>query len=335
VASDLLKERFVCVTVNNHNGGNNPDGGDGFLSKLACPYGNYHHVATADGKVLYGGSLSGVNQDVVGALRGALNAFDALPESERKPGAIKVPEPTEPTRQGLIQPPKGGLILRVYQRGLKRDAKGEVARITHEDVKDRQMFPDEPWRWANAIMTEPMPDVMWLTEAEWKSLVPADAKKGDRFDVPRGIKMRLLRYHLYNGTAGLIRIFWYPGDVIRGELTLTVEEVSPILRLRLRGVALMASSTEVDKAERGYDTKLTGVLEYDPSRKALTRFDFVSVGDWWGGDNEGNRFARPGKTPLGIAFELAKGNRVSDFVPPKGGPFKDLAKNYFAAEREP
>jgi hypothetical protein len=225
------------------------------------------------------------------------------------------------------------LILRVYQRDLKRDAKGEVARITYEDVKDRQMFPDEPWRWANAIMTEPMPDVMWLTEAEWKSLVPESPKRGDRFDVPTGIRMRLFRYHLYNGTFGLIQTQWFCSEITRGELTLTVEELSPVLRLRLRGSALMVSTWD-KAAERGYDTQLTGVLEYDPGRKSFTRFDLVSVGDWWGGDREGNRFARPGKVPLGIAFELARGDRVSDFVPPKGGPFKDLAKKYFAAETD-
>ena len=97
----------------------------------------------------------------------------------------------------------------------------------------------------------------------------------------------------------------------------------------------MASSAEVDKADRGYDTQLSGVLEYDPDRKAFTRFDFVSIGDWWGGEREQGRFARPGKTPLGIAFELAQGDRASDLVPPKGQPFKELAKNYFAADTEP
>lgn len=334
VASDLLKKSFVCVTVNNHNGAAS-DGEKGrFIDTLKVPAGNWMHVATADGRVLFGDHLSGVNQDVVGAFKGALKKWQALPESVRKPGAIKVPAPQYPPRRGLVKPPPGGLVLRVYMRDLKRDSKGELARITRKDVKNRKLFPDETWEWAEAIMTQPMPDVMWLTEAEWKSLVPANAKKGDRFDVPAPIKMRLIRYHLINGTFGLAGK-WYPGEVLKGELTLTVEEVYPVLRLRLRGSALMASNKDLAKAQRGYDTKLSGILEYDPAKKGFTRFDLVSVGDWWGGDNEGNRFARPGRVPLGIAFELARGDRVSDLVPPKGQPFSDLANHYFVAEKEP
>jgi hypothetical protein len=146
--------------------------------------------------------------------------------------------------------------------------------------------------------------------------------------------MRLFRYHLINGTFGLPEK-WWPGEYLRGELTLTVEEVSPVLRLRIRGSALLASDKDLAKAQRGYDTWLSGALEYDPARKAFTRFDLVSVGDWCGGDREGNRFVRPGKVPLGIAFELARGDRASDLVPPKGQPFKDVITGYFAAEREP
>ena len=333
-ASDLLKKAFVCVTVNTHNGGDS-DGEKGrFIDSLKVPEGNYMHVATADGRVLFRGHLSGVNQDVCGTLTDALKKWQALPEAVRKPGAVKVPAPQYPPRKALIQPPAGGLVLRVYMRDLKRDDKGELARITSKDVKNRKLFPDDAWEWAGALMTQPMPDVMWLTEAEWKTLVPANPKKGDRFDVPAPIKMRLIRYHLINGTFGLAGK-WWPAEVLRGELTLTVENVSPVLRLRLRGSALMASDKNLAKARRGYDTRLSGVLEYDPGKKVFTRFDLVAVGDWWGGDNEGNRFARPGRVPLGIAFELAQGDRVSDLVPPKGQPFADLANHYFVAEREP
>jgi hypothetical protein len=145
--------------------------------------------------------------------------------------------------------------------------------------------------------------------------------------------MRLFRFHLINGTMGMPLWRWGLAEVMRGDLTLTVEEVSPILRLRLRGAALMATDKDLKKAVRGYDTQLTGVLEYDPVKKAFTRFDMVSAGDWWGGDWEGNRFARPGRNPLGIAFELAQGDRTSDLVPPNGVNFKERANQYFAADK--
>ena len=31
--------------------------------------------------------------------------------------------------------------------------------------------PDDAWRWANGIYREPMPDVMWLTEEEWRTVI--------------------------------------------------------------------------------------------------------------------------------------------------------------------
>ena len=314
-----------------HNGVNSDGEKGGFIKPLDGG-GNNCQVVTADGRVLFSGFLNGVNQDVNQALRDALKQWKKLPESSRKPGAIKVPAPNYPPREGTVQPPEGAMVLRVYQRDLKRDGKGEIARITKPDLKKRKLFPDAEWEWADAILTEPMPDVMWITKEEWKSLVPAKPMKGDQFDVPAPIKMRLFRYHLINGTFGLPSM-WEPGQFIRGELTLTVEEVSP--NLRLRGSALMATDKDLAKAERGYDTRLTGLLEYDPGQKAFTRIDFVAVGDSWGGDNEGGRFARPGKVPLGIAFELAKGDRASDFIPPKGQPYKDIATAYWVAEQEP
>jgi hypothetical protein len=337
VAAGLIKDNFVAVAVNSHNGGAS-DGAHGrFLQSLGNKEGNYFHVATAGGQVLFGSHLSGINSDVHGALRGALKKWEALPEGARKPGAVKVPPALYPPRKGLIQPPPGGLVLRVYMRNLKRDKRGEVARITAEDVKDRKQFPADNWRWADAIFTQPMPDVMWIREAEWKALVPKSPRKGDRFAVPEAIKQRLFRYHLINGTFGLPEI-WWPGQFRSGRLTLTVEEVSPILRLRLRGAALMATDADPAKAQRGYDARLTGTLEYDPGKGAFTRFDVVALGDWWGGEPRPAhepQFARPGRTPFGVAFELARGDRAADLMPPKGQPARAVAEWYFFAERQP
>jgi hypothetical protein len=323
----------VCVAVNNFNGWSSDGEKGAFLGALKCPEGNYMHVVTADGRVLHAGHLNGVSGDVFGTLGKALARWRALPASVRQPGAVEVPAPKSPPRQELIQPPKGGLILRVYQRNMKRDAGGEVALITREDVKDRKLFPDEAWRWGDGVMIEPMGDVMWLTEVEWRALVPARPRKWDRLDVPAAIKMRLFRYHLINGTYGLPEA-WWPGEVLRGELTLQVEEVSPVVRLRLRGSALMAADGDLAKARRGYDTRLTGLLEYDPRKRAFSRFDVVSVGDWWGGETHYGRFVRPGRVPLGIAFELAQGDRVGDLVPPKGQRYSDIVNHYFVAEKK-
>jgi hypothetical protein len=334
VAADLIKEWFVAVAVNGHNGGAS-DGENGqFLRSVGVRGGNTFHVVTADGHALFGGPLSGINTDVRGALTGALRKWAALPEEMRKPDGVRVPAPKYPPRKALVQPPPGGLVLRSFTRNLKRGPGGELALITKADVKDRKLYPAVPWEWADAIFTQPMPDVVWLTAAEWRSLLPARPHKGDRFDVPAAVKMRLFRFYLTNGSFGL-PTQWSMDEFVRGELTLTVEEVAPVLRLRLRGSALMAKDKGPANARRGYDARLSGVLEYDAGKGAFRRFDFVAVGDWWGGDSEGGRFARPGRVPLGIAFELARGDRASDLIPPKGRPFKDLRAVYFAAERQP
>ena len=85
-----------------------------------------------------------------------------------------------------------------------------------------------------------------------------------------------------------------------------------MLRMRLDGSALLMTDADPAKAQRGYDARLNGVLIYDPQQKAFTRFDAVAIGDYWGGDYEGGRFKRPGRTPLGISFELVRGDRAVD-----------------------
>jgi hypothetical protein len=75
------------------------------------------------------------------------------------------------------------------------------------------------------------------------------------------------------------------------------------------------------RTNHGYDARLLGFLEYDPAKKAFTRFDIVSLGDFWGGDCEGGRHREVGRMPLGISFELARGNTVQDRILPCGGVY--------------
>jgi hypothetical protein len=215
---------------------------------------------------------------------------------------------------------------------MKREANGEFARIEKRDLDDQKTYPDANWKTAGAIYLEPMPDVMWLTEAEWKSLVPAQPRIGDTFAVPDGIRKRLCRFHLIDSTFGLVA-GWDLGHVRRDKLSLTVDEVTPNMRLRVDGEALMATDADHKKAKHGYDARISGLLSYDPAVKKFTRFDIVAVGDTWGGDWEGGRFARPGEAPLGIALELAPGLSAADRVTPKGLRFGNFCKTYFQADR--
>src|SRR5262249_38302777 len=156
---------------------------------------------------------------------------------------------------------------------------------------------------------QPNTEYMWLTEGEWKSLVPANPSRGDRKVVDPSIGERLARFHLTPRRAltsedGILN----KKDVKSAALTLVVDEGSPE-RIRLRLVGYVHTGTAFDAANAvtpngplgfGYATPLHGILDYDRTRQAFVRFDIVAPGDVWGrwGDANGNSQSveRPGRT---------------------------------------
>jgi len=145
--------------------------------------------------------------------------------------------------------------------------------------------------------------------------VPADPKKGASFPLPERIVRRFGQFHLFDNTWGL-PYPWRPEDLRSSRMTVTIADVAPgEILLRLEGEALIATAAEASQAARGYDAKVLGHLRFDRARKAFTRFDGVILGDHW--DNDGSGAGRTGRHPLGIAFELAKGDSPQDRVPPE------------------
>jgi len=160
-------------------------------------------------------------------------------------------------------------------------------------------------------------DHLWLTATEWRSLIPDNAREGDGFAVPAGIAERILRFHLVDNTRGGPP-WWGNHEIRSSHLNLVVEQASgSSVELRLEGAALLATDADVDKADRGYDVRLLGYLKYDKARDSMERFDVVAVGDVWG-SGPYNPDPRPGRTPLGVAFELSPGTSLADRVPPAG-----------------
>ncbi len=323
----LIKEHCVAIGINGHMGWlRKTDGADGaFFKANTHPSGGTCFVLTTpSGKKLAGGNgPSGARE----ALTAGLKKWQELTEEERKelpPGKeVKSPEAERCT------PPPGGLILRSFVRNLKKNDCGELVAIAKEDLKDRALYPG--W---SPVYTEPAHFNLWLTAAEWQSLVPPAPKKGDSFPVPDAIQKRIFRYHLVNGTFGLPGR-WALEQIRKGVLTLTVEEVSPVLRMRLQGSAFLATDADPAKAQRGFDARLAGVLTYDPNKRAFTRFDVIALGDYWGGDYEGGRFKRPGRTPLGISFELVRGDTAIDRIPPLVHMDREQEyRAYFTAQKQ-
>lgn len=323
----IIKENCVAVAINGHMlyWLQKTDGAGGeFIKANRHPSGgNCFVLTTPSGQKLAGGNGSGGARE---ALTKGLQQWNKLSAEQRK--ALPPGEVVKPPEADRCTPPPAGLVLRSYVRNLKRDAQGEFGAITMEDLKDRALYPG----WVR-VYTEPAHYNVWLTEAEGKSLVPDDPKKGDSFAVPDPIQKRLFRYHLVNGTFGLPGA-WRLEDIRSGKLGLTVEETGPSLRLRLEGSALLMSDADPAKAQRGYDVRLQGVLVYDRTKRAFSRFDIVALGDYWGGDYEGGRFKRPGRTPLGVSFALTRDDSAADRVPPLVHMDREQEyRRYFAAEK--
>ncbi len=268
---------------------------------------------TADGKLLASknaGQNPAVMRDV---LKDALAAFQRLPAEQRKPGAVTVPEapPADATFERTL--PKGGVIIKVYTRILDRNEQGQFCKGTCNTRGGDQAARDH----------------LWLTEAEWKSLIPDKPMLFDRMAVPDAIAERIVRFHLHDNTRGEPPM-WQRREVRSRTMNLTVTEVTAgKVAMKLEGNILLATGEDPEKASRGFDARLLGFITCDTERKSLTRFDLVAVGDHWG-RGQHTRNARPGRTPLGIAFELARGDSPGDRIPPQAA--REI-NSYFATGR--
>jgi len=271
-----------------------------------------------------------------------LEEFRKLPESERKPGAVAVSD--LPAADRLIPaPPPGGLVLKVHGRFLARDGDGTMRHVKGEDFPQLQ-GKDGTFRYLGFLF-EPNTEYMWLTEAEWKSLVPANPAKSDKLAVAPAIGERMARFHLTPRRAltsedGILS----KKDVKSASLTLIIEDISAE-RLRLRLVGFVHTGSDFDAARAttpngplgfGYATPLHGILEYDRTKQVFSRFDIVAPGDVWGrwGDANGKSqtIERPGRTPIGFAFELA-GDSTADRLPPGGNGGRALRSGYFSSSK--
>ena len=291
---------------------------------------------TASGKVLQSNNHHGLGFNV----KSALEKWNALPAAERAPGAAQIGDAGEiDAQRALLAPPPGGLVLKIYYRAFMGD--GERLRyVTGKDLwhdelgqKTEEAFD---LQYPNMLTTpQAQPDHMWLTEAEWKSLLPAAPRQGDRFAVPERVSDRLVRWHLnplsvYGETNALDA-----RSVRASELTFTVLEVTAAsVRLRLDGFARLGEEPppEVAAGRRasidrwGYEPRLLGYLEFDPAKRVITRLDIVALGDHFGRLGISDSAARVGVQPLGITFELVSNPSPAERIPPGRAR---TAKEYF------
>ena len=283
-----------------------------FLKGIRAGEGNDGMVAaTAEGKL-----IARLNLDEGVDLQKAHREWRRLPESERAPGAYVV-KPDRPApvqfqdarRAGSFTAPAGGLFLKTYTRAFEVK-KGEL------------VYVKTGYGQGAPPVVDPFHDFLWLTETEWRSLIPGEAKRGEEIRVPKEIVQRIC---LWNLTEASGVSTWRAADLRQAELALTVESASvAALRLRLHGSAVLASADR-PPSPRFYQAQLRGVVEYDRQRQAITRFDAVALGPYRDLDTKPD-YQRDGL--LGVSFELA-GARPQDRVPPRGLAFDQEVGSYF------
>lgn len=268
-----------------------------------------------------------------------LEEFAKLPATERAPGGVQFVD-LKPTERTIPAPPEGGLVLRVHARFLGRDEQNNLRHIQGDDFP--QLRGKAASLRSHAFLFEPNTEYLWLTKPEWQALIPAEPKPGDRVTVAPAVVERIARFHLSPRRALTSEDGIVPLKAIKAaRLTLHVAAVTP-QRLRFTAVGEVHHGSDFDANKAttpngplgfGYATPLHAVLEYDRKRAAFVRFDLVAPGEVWGrwGDANGNSLTieRPGRTPLGFAFELADGKTPTDRLPPAGNGGRALRAGYF------
>jgi hypothetical protein len=342
-----VKKEFVPLAINGRTR-NFDDDEARFLEKADCGGQGRVDIITASGKFVARGELQvGNPRTHLHSLEQALKAWATLPESERKPAAIPVPErgPFDPRRNAAKGPPPDTLIVRVYNRQLERTAKGEYRHTVPDDyipaLRDPKVVGSDQ---ATALWTQPANDFMWITQAEALAMMPQDPTPGQRIDVPASLCERVFRFHL-DPSRGLSENNNFAHvTAAAGELHLTVEAVSGAeVRLRLDGFANLHNprsglmtylSPGIKEHSQNlripldYDPRLLGYLAYDPVKKRFARLDIVALGNVRGRPNGENILAeRLGNVnPLGIAFELVTDPRPADYLPPRAARDETAAR---------
>ena len=262
-----------------------------FLKRIKGHFANEVAVVTPNGEYLSSSLTAG------------LQKWKELPAEQRK--KLEPMGAHDPDLEAA--PPPGGLILQVFSRAL--------ARVGGELV---------PYKTKVSRSWEPGRDFVWLTESEWRSLIPATPQPGAAQVVAAPIQDRLIRRYLIDlvrvgGNGGPRR----PEQVLARELTVTVEQVSPtMIRLRLKGSARLSNGEGPIKEQPRIDAfQLTGRVEYDVTRKTINRFELLAFSQTGHFDEINNEVH-----PLGILFERLEGNTPAERSPPSS-----WGKDYFQA----
>lgn len=252
-----------------------------------------------------------------------LAAFRALPESARKP-QLPDPRSATPARRPVPKAPTGGLVVRGYCTYLKIDESGKAQRAK------RLYYQQNPDAWA----AETQSDMLWLTAAEWRSLIPENSSAGTQIAIPEEIQRRFFSTIGIDYMEGSVNAL----PLRESTMSITVEAAG---RLRIDGFGKMgkphATGSEKEPRTRGCELRVIGRIHYDLKEKRITAFDLAGVGEAWGNKMEYTRreIGIPGlRWQYGIACELVTGTTPApaDLIPPYNLLHYGSKMKYFAGE---
>lgn len=257
-----------------------------FMKRLAKHFSNEMAVVTPNGQMLHHSAEEG------------LKKWRALPVDER----TKLDDLGVYDLKKNPAPPPGGLVLKVFARGLEK-AEQDQWKIYRNP---KAHLSQEPGR-----------DHLWFTEEEWRSLIPAEPTEGETAIMPAPLADRICRRYLID----LVRIGGEGGprsskDTLSQELHLTVMQATPAkLKLQIVGLPRFVTRGEEfgvkDKAGRIDAFHVEGALEYDRRAKKITRFDMTALSEAAHYDQIARRLVG-----LGVTFELTPATTPADRVRP-------------------
>ncbi len=192
----VIQESFVPVAITLH--GECKDAEGEFWKSIkgqgGWGTGRFHGVTPA-GKMLCGGDQKpGCGGGSCNPAK-AMERWRALPEEQRQPGAVRVPDLAE-MDSAFPKRPSGSIVLKGYNRPVGRGENGDFVRL--KEYRDCQELSKESVNWHTFKDPEPGRTFLWFTQDQWKSLVPADARPGMTFPVPEAVASRLVRLPLLN-----------------------------------------------------------------------------------------------------------------------------------------
>ena len=295
---ELLRERFVPVAVDVWYEQRREDPAGEFFRKVVFQREGTSPDKTTQGFYVFGPDgklLRGWNHRDPSRLRGHLR--EAL--DDHRPAVAPAPAAAldgndDPRFARAL--PEGGLVVEVHSRIVDAAWPSERG-DEYEEIRRRATGFDH----------------LWIEKKEIEALV--------RGEFPKSLATRIARFHCIDNTRGEPPM-WEKGEIRKlelGFLSLGGARQGP-------GPGEISGSLELlsAKGDRGFEARAFGRIERDAKSGAITRFDLVLRGEYFG-HGEFTPGAPPGKFTLAIAFTIADGDRgsASATVPPQGARWLD------------